>query len=732
MQAQSDQELTRTVQRLETLASRYDVPAMREGVRLLRGLALKMAQEGAGMDWVRMRPGNDPMGALERALGLRPSEDRRYLIVVDQFEEVFTHDHSPELREAFCRRLWQLAGGTTGVCIVCTIRVDFIGHCGQVVIDDEGLRLDQVAYDEAHRVFVAQMGKSSLRACIEEPARRVGLELEAGLAARLLEDVRSEPGALPVLSYTLDLLWQKRAGGRLTAQAYEALGGLAGALERKADEVYDSLRPDEQLQARRLLVRLVGSGEDGARDTRRQLPVERARPGNAAESVIFDKVLDILVDRRLLVRSDDGGHAAVEVAHEALIRKWKRLRQWVDTDREMLAELDEVERFVKPWQEYGTLLDGDQLGYARKVVERYPEDVSTEVRDLIHESGARRTRQERTKWALVAAVLLTVSGIGGWGWIQKGVAVEMQESALTAQKRTVDEVVRMTWKAAALLELPDDNYVRGVRDIAKHVSQVVGLAKIESISDMRVFVSGPHKGDLDFQGAEFGHYNPAFLDWALEHAIPAAGDERFRKSTQDFYERLLREPARIYLRIGRDVDLAARKEREVFQGLRPSHEIAYTYTCAVEDSFEDEAWVSHNLWYHAHVASGFWMRREADGTREQFLALTEKLVSTYDKDYFQAASGSGKGIVERVASELVGTWQGRSAPHAQVRFSADGTWQSSAGGSGRYAVTGVEGDGALTLDGAPAGLRFHSGHQGIAIDNTDKLPAGTYRKVNSP
>lgn len=206
-----------------------------------------------------MRPGGDPLGALTQALEGRGDPARPLLLVVDQLEEIFTHTESAELRQAFVRRLWALASDPdSGISVLLTIRVDFIGRCGEIILDEAGQRFDRVAYDEAHRVFVAQMVPGQIEKAIAEPARLVGLEPEAGLIQRMLDDVGAEPGALPLLQDTLDLLWQRRDGRFLTQAAYDAVGGVAGALQGRADALLDSLDEASRKVARKLLVRLIG------------------------------------------------------------------------------------------------------------------------------------------------------------------------------------------------------------------------------------------------------------------------------------------------------------------------------------------------------------------------------------------------------------------------------------------------------------------------------------------
>lgn len=411
-------------------------------VRQAHGLLAAAARLDAATAWQAriIRPGTDPQAALAPILAQIGPDTRDLLIVVDQFEEVFTQTTDPAAREAFARSLWGLARApASGVSVIVTIRVDFLGRCGELVLDETGLRLDRVAYDEAHRVFVAQMGPSQLRAAIEGPAAKVGLVLEAGLADRMLADVEGEPGALPLLSYTLDLLWQQRDGRTLTQAAYDTLGGVSGALHGKADALVNGLDEAHRLQARRLLVRLVGIGADGASDTRRRVAIAALRPGRGPQAAAFDAVLGLLVDARLLVRAESDGDPTIEVAHEALIRRWPRLRAWIQADQAMLAQVAEVEGWVAHWRRYGTLLQAEQLGYAQQVQAKFPEELSEAATELIaateadRVARARRARQRLIGFAVAAGVIAIVMGaLGIWGWSSSRTAEAQAARAVAA------------------------------------------------------------------------------------------------------------------------------------------------------------------------------------------------------------------------------------------------------------------------------------------------------------
>jgi hypothetical protein len=203
-----------------------------------------LEKHGGSLRLVRLRPGSQPLEVLNAMLACDPTDQRAVLLIVDQFEEVFTHVQDPALRQAFARRLWTLASephSASQTTVLITLRVDFIGRCGELLLDDAGLCLDRIAYDEAHRIFVSKPGPEQLRAVITEPARLVGLAIDPGLTSRILDDLGAEPGALPLLQDTLDLLWQRRQGRFLTQQAYDELGGVVGALRGHADALFDAL-----------------------------------------------------------------------------------------------------------------------------------------------------------------------------------------------------------------------------------------------------------------------------------------------------------------------------------------------------------------------------------------------------------------------------------------------------------------------------------------------------------
>lgn len=402
-----DQEIAEVLAKLQSLVTRQEarivVVAGASGTGksslLFAGAVPKLLAAKPDHTLLRMRPGGSPDAALDDALAKRPAQAPA-LLVVDQFEEVFTQTASAADRQAFVRRLWSLASShDSGVSVVITLRVDYLGRCGELFVDDAGLRLDRVAYDEPHRVFIAQLGPEQLRAAAEKPARAVGLELQAGLADRIVNDVGAEPGALPLLEDTLDVLWQRRSDRTLTQAAYEDLGGVVGALQGRADAILHRLSRKDQTLAQRLLVSLVTVGDDTALDSRLRVPVAELRQSVAMDDARgFDRVLRDLVDARLLVLDDAGQLPTVEVAHEALIRKWPTLRAWLAEDRAGLVIQRRVKQAAQLWagqqRDDSLLFRGAQLAQATQWRKTWESRLGELERSFLDASEALKTKRD--------------------------------------------------------------------------------------------------------------------------------------------------------------------------------------------------------------------------------------------------------------------------------------------------------------------------------------------------
>jgi WD40 repeat protein/tRNA A-37 threonylcarbamoyl transferase component Bud32 len=382
-----------------------------------------------------LTPGSDPETELSRSVGLAPPS----LLIVDQLEEAFTLCPDEPSRGRFFDALLDL-WDTGSTSVVVGLRADFYGRCA------EHPRL--AAAVAAHHRLLGPMQADELRRAIEGPARAAGLRLETGLVDAMLADVEGEPGALPLLSHALYESWARRDGQVLTLAGYRAAGGVRGAIAHSADEVFLACSQEEQLLMRRMLLRLTELGET-TDDTRRRVPLaelipEGDRSGAAAE------VLERLASSRLLVVGDD----SAEIAHEALIREWPRLRGWLAEDREGLRAVRQLTTAARSWDEAGRdeadLYRGPRLTAALELageerqlsrVERAFLEASRDAQERELRVAQRRARRLRVLLAVVAAALVVAVIAGSFALIQRGnarrTAVVAQAGRLAAQSREV-------------------------------------------------------------------------------------------------------------------------------------------------------------------------------------------------------------------------------------------------------------------------------------------------------
>ncbi len=275
------------------------------------------------------------------------SDNTRHLVLVDQFEETFTHCRDDHERSEFIEGLLSIARDPLiRTTVVIALRADFYPHCAQYPLLREAVATNQE--------YIGQMTKTELRRAIEEPARRGGWEFEPGLVEILLNDVgadgmgQPEPGALPLLSHALLATWERRRGRILNIQGYRVSGGVRGAIAETAESVFtDQLDGRQQDLAHDIFLRLTELGE-GTEDTRRRATLKEL-VRQSEEAGQLRAVLNTLAEARLITLNED----SVEVAHEALIREWQRLHEWLTQDREGLRLHRHLTNSAHEWEARG-------------------------------------------------------------------------------------------------------------------------------------------------------------------------------------------------------------------------------------------------------------------------------------------------------------------------------------------------------------------------------------------
>ena len=422
---------------------------------------------------VEMTPGAHPLEQLANALlsialtpqsylaeRLRASErglldaldqlllpNAQLLLVIDQFEETFTQVSDEAERLAFLDSLRvAVTDPDSRVRIIMTLRADFY---------DRPLLYQAFGDLVRQRTeVVLPLAASELERAIVGPAERIGLHVEPGLIAAIIADLREEPGTLPLLQYALTEVYERRDGRLLTLAAYQQSGGALGALARRAEELYEQSDPNAQAAIRQLFLRLVTLGE-GTEDTRR-----RARwteiMALASGAGAIQNILDLYGRYRLLTfdRDMQTRERTIEVAHEALIREWTRLRGWLDENREELRLERRLTTASDEWRTAGrnpdflasgtrltqfeeltrsgklTINPGD-LEYIRASVEKREKQQASEARQQIEDERMKRRQQALGRGLLIGVLVTLLSvGLAAFALIQGQIAQQERGHAL--------------------------------------------------------------------------------------------------------------------------------------------------------------------------------------------------------------------------------------------------------------------------------------------------------------
>lgn len=285
----------------------------------------------------------DTRGVIRAVKRILPDENTRLVLLIDQFEEVFTLVDDEERRLHFLNMIMAAVNDPRSrIYILITLRADFY---------DRPLLYSGFGDLMRRRTeLVLPLSPEELEEAIVSPANRIGVKLEPSLVAAILQDVNQQPGALPLLQYALTELFERREGRLMTIAAYHDIGGTSGALARRADEVYHNFDKTTQETVRQLFLRLVTPGE-GTEDTRRR--VLQAELTSIMDAQNMRRVLDTFGKYRLLTFDHDPQtrSSTVEVAHEALIRQWERMRTWLEESREGLRLQRRLQAAAEDWQQ---------------------------------------------------------------------------------------------------------------------------------------------------------------------------------------------------------------------------------------------------------------------------------------------------------------------------------------------------------------------------------------------
>ncbi len=380
--------------------------------------------------------------------GRRPAGQRRLLLVVDQFEQLFTQCTDDGHRQAFITALGAAAGTghdpgqPAAALVVLGVRADFEARCADY---------PQLAGAVQDRYLVTAMTERQLRLVITEPAKTAGSRVDDDLVEVLLADVRARqpgaagPGVLPLLSHALDQAWRSRTGQILTLADYERTGGIEGAVADSAQRAYDQLSPGQQAAARQVFTRLTAASSDGIDTADRAARAELTEGKDPAEAGDVEAVLEAFAAERLLTLAAD----SVEISHEVLLTAWPLLRDtWLTQSHADRIIRTQIHHAAAEWTRHsrdpsylyrGTLLHAAADTAARTGADpaRNPSLNQTE-RDFLHASDRACRRAARWRHTAIGALLaLTVTAITTTGIAVNNAANASNQAAYADQQRAI-------------------------------------------------------------------------------------------------------------------------------------------------------------------------------------------------------------------------------------------------------------------------------------------------------
>lgn len=376
---------------------------------------------------------------------IKSAKYHHFVLVADQFEELYTLTNEAECH-SFLKALLFAVNHAPNFTLVLTLRADFLG----IALDypPMGKALQQYT-----PLLLTPMEKEELQEAIEQPALKMKVELEEGLTSKLIDDMDNHPGRLPLIEFALTQLWYKQKNWYLTHQAYQEIGGLEKALAQQADQVFQSLSTNEKQQAERIFIQLVRPGE-GTEDTRRIATRIEIREENWS-------LVKRLADERLLVTGWDEIEKieTVEIVHEALIREWVTLREWIEVNREFRIWQEIIKPEVRDWEKSNynpdALLQGTRLDIAKYWYQQRGEQLTQSEQNFITASTARQQQQQYQQKRRQKLIISGLSGgliltliLAGAAWFQSQnarlneiKAISLSSKALLASGQDFDALI---------------------------------------------------------------------------------------------------------------------------------------------------------------------------------------------------------------------------------------------------------------------------------------------------
>jgi WD40 repeat protein/DNA-binding SARP family transcriptional activator len=386
-------------------------------------------------------------GGIDSVIRRLVPDDGQLLLIVDQFEELFTLATDHDQRAFIDGMMHAVSTTDSRLRVVATLRADFYDRPLAVQ------PLAAAAYEAT--VTIPAMRPAELEAAIVEPVERIGGRVERALVAELVSAVVGQPAALPSLQFTLYELAERRPDKHLTLSAYRELGGVDGAIASRAEMLYTSLDDDDRVALQSMFERLVVVGANGEPTRRR---VARRELSGRASAPSVDTAIDVWANARLLTLDHDPQTRVptVELAHEALLHGWPRLRDWIESDRAALYTLSQLHEAAATWTEFdrdtGTLYRGVRLEAALDAVQGRADELPEVERQFLEASArqekertdrqARTNRRLRVQLSAVVAALV-VALVGGFVAVDQRGDAQRERRVATARELAAASVANL-------------------------------------------------------------------------------------------------------------------------------------------------------------------------------------------------------------------------------------------------------------------------------------------------
>ncbi|CCH98785.1 Peptidase C14, caspase catalytic subunit P20 [Microcystis aeruginosa PCC 9717] len=619
---------------------------------------------------------------LTKVIDTLRKDGERWLIFVDQFEELFTICNDLDKRKNFIAGLVQVAkSGNSSVKIVLAMRADFLEQFS--FYPDLGAIANQ---NNIH--LVTEMFPDELRQAIEQPAAKHGVVFEEGLVEQIIKELDGQKGYLPLLQYTLKLLWESEcqtrgADGRfeiedrtLNKKSYAALEGVRGALQKRVNEIYKNLNQDEQKITKQIFLKLVNvvDTDSGSRTVSRRAYKDKFVDKSE------QKLLAEFISKNLLVGSEEclnpeeiqasnskrlKQRPTVEIAHEILLSSWDELKGWLEQAKEAIIFENSLDLEVERWQKVlskdesrakdellkGTRLDQavelrnqgafENLGGLRPEESEFI-DASVNWQQQQEQQKKNRRRNTIVSLATFSVISLGLASFAGIQLWKVKVAEQKGQESSTA-------LIRSTW-GNLVPNRPEKSYEecgtfidQGLRNLYCSIKPFAEYRQLIAISGLPIFKKGPHTNfSLNFEGGyEFGHYNPEFLTWIQEKVVIEPADSTFKQNIQLAYNDKIKVVARAFYQTHK-ILFATPEGSDEFKAIKSEYqdkiEKQTLERCYLGGPEKCGGWYLQEKFrrlgdYLAIGSGGFWVRRSIDGTEQQFFDILTKLLEIYDSEW---------------------------------------------------------------------------------------------------